>query len=245
MLSNSSSSGCELSGISWESEFWPLLTSHVAWSWWQAQVNNEDFVDISQAFQVCTLLLLHDDMRTYTHMCYAALNNDKNDKLWRSRRIGIKASCQAHVIFKDYLIESLIIKSFLEFAMRCHISLYHFSTWWRLPNFEINVSIFHLNFTVIFKHLNKQSGLCLKITRNVSFSFENFCSIKTNLSGNTVWPQPSDFITTRQIDLFGIFNEFLSTRFTHNVEWDFFCYFQTLWWLTKCNATLRKKSQIS
>ena len=142
MLSNSSSSGCELSGISWESEFWPLLTSHVAWSWWQAQVNNEDFVDISQAFQVCTLLLLHDDMRTYTHMCYAALNNDKNDKLWRSRRIGIKASCQAHVIFKDYLIESLIIKSFLEFAMRCHISLYHFSTWWRLPILKLMYPFF-------------------------------------------------------------------------------------------------------
>ena len=131
-------------GISWESEFWPLLTSHVAWSWWQAQVNNEDFVDISQAFQVCTLLLLHDDMRTYTHMCYAALNNDKNDKLWRSRRIGIKASCQAHVIFKDYLIESLILKSFLEFAMRCHISLYHFSTWWRLPILKLMYPFFFL-----------------------------------------------------------------------------------------------------
>ena len=102
----------------------------------------------------------------YTHMCYAALNNDKNDKLWRSRRIGIKASCQAHVIFKDYLIESLIIKSFLEFAMRCHISLYHFSTWWRLPILKLMYPF--LNFTMIFKHLNKQSGRYLKINKKKS-----------------------------------------------------------------------------
>ena len=40
---------------------------------------------------------------------------------------------------------------------------------------------------------------CLEITRNVSFEFlalafsANFCRIKINLSGNTVWPQASGF----------------------------------------------------
>ena len=51
------------------------------------------------------------------------------------------------------------------------------------------------------------SAQCLKITQNVAFQFFNF----------------------------GIFNELLSTqnvnvaRFARNVEWDFFCDFQTLW----------------
>ena len=40
---------------------------------------------------------------------------------------------------------------------------------------------------------------CLKITQNVSFEFfnfsifTNFCPIKVNMSGNTVWPQASGF----------------------------------------------------
>ena len=33
---------------------------------------------------------------------------------------------------------------------------------------------------------------CLKITQNVAFEFLNF-GIKSDLSGNTVWPQASDF----------------------------------------------------
>ena len=33
---------------------------------------------------------------------------------------------------------------------------------------------------------------CLKITQNIAF-FTNFCPIKTDLSGNTVWPQASGF----------------------------------------------------
>ena len=32
--------------------------------------------------------------------------------------------------------------------------------------------------------------------------YNNFCSFKTNLSGNTVWPQTSSFQKTRQIDFF-------------------------------------------
>ena len=53
------------------------------------------------------------------------------------------------------------------------------------------------------------------------------------MSGNTVWPQASGFQKLAKIDHFGIFNELLSTqnvnvaRFARNVEWDFFCEFQT------------------
>ena len=57
----------------------------------------------------------------------------------------------------------------------------------------------------------------------------NFCPIRTVLSGNTVWPQASGF---QKLAKLTIFWHFLST-FVHskckrnNVEWDFFCYFQT------------------
>ena len=74
---------------------------------------------------------------------------------------------------------------------------------------------------------------CLKITQNVAFEFFNqFYSIKIDLSGNTFWPQASVFPKLTKIDNFGIFNEFLSTqivkvaRFARNVKWDFFVIFK-------------------
>ena len=48
----------------------------------------------------------------------------------------------------------------------------------------------------------------LKITQNVTFEFlilafsNNFCLIKTDLSGNTVWPQASGFQKLAKIDHF-------------------------------------------
>ena len=51
------------------------------------------------------------------------------------------------------------------------------------------------------------------------------------MSGNNVWPQI--FKKSPKFTLFGLFNEPLSTqninvaRFSHNVEWYFFCDFQT------------------
>ena len=47
----------------------------------------------------------------------------------------------------------------------------------------------------------------------------NFCPIKNDLSGNTVWLQISVFqklakLTTQNVNV---------ARFAHNVEWDFFC----------------------
>ena len=48
------------------------------------------------------------------------------------------------------------------------------------------------------------------------------------MSGNTVWPQTSDFQKLAKWTIFGIFNELLATqnvnvaRFARNVEYDFF-----------------------
>ena len=50
------------------------------------------------------------------------------------------------------------------------------------------------------------------------------CSIKIGLSGNTVWPQTSDFQNSSIWQFYGIFKELLSTQnvnVTCNVEWDF------------------------
>ena len=63
----------------------------------------------------------------------------------------------------------------------------------------------------------------------------NFWPIKTDMSGNSVWPQALGFQKLAKLSIFGIFNELLSTqnvnvaRFDRNVEWHFFCDFQTPW----------------
>ena len=68
--------------------------------------------------------------------------------------------------------------------------------------------------------------------RILAFS-TNFCPIISDLFGNTVWPQTSGFQKLTKLTIFGISYELLSTqnvnvaRFARNVEWDFFCDFQT------------------
>ena len=53
---------------------------------------------------------------------------------------------------------------------------------------------------------------CLKITQNVAFDifnfgiFHHFLSVKTDLSGNTVWPQASAFKKLDKMDHFWHFN---------------------------------------
>ena len=61
-------------------------------------------------------------------------------------------------------------------------------------------------FKIIFSH-SEEKGFamrahCLKITQNVAFEFLNFCPIKTDLSGNTVWPQTSVFQKLAKMDHF-------------------------------------------
>ena len=69
--------------------------------------------------------------------------------------------------------------------------------------------------------------------RILAFSI-NFCTIKIELSGNTVWPQASGFQKLVKIDHFWpFFIEHLSTQNVNvarsDVERDFFCDFQTPW----------------
>ena len=61
----------------------------------------------------------------------------------------------------------------------------------------------------------------------------NFWPIKNDPYGNSVWPQALGFQKSPNWTIFGIFYELLSTqnvnlaRFARNVEWYFFCDFQT------------------
>ena len=62
----------------------------------------------------------------------------------------------------------------------------------------------------------------------------NFWSIKTDLSGNTVWPQALGFQKLAKLTIFGIFDLLLSTqnvnvaRFARNVERDFLWFSNTV-----------------
>ena len=64
----------------------------------------------------------------------------------------------------------------------------------------------------------------------------NFCPIKSDLSGNTIWPQASGFQKLAKLTFLAFFSELLATqyvivaRFARNVECDFFSDFQTLCW---------------
>ena len=57
------------------------------------------------------------------------------------------------------------------------------------------------------------------------FIFKDFFE---SLSGNTIWPQATDFHKIAKLTIFDIFNQLLSSqivneaRFARNVEWDFF-----------------------
>ena len=72
----------------------------------------------------------------------------------------------------------------------------------------------------------------LKISHlNLTFS-NNCCTIKTDLSGNTVWPQVSKISKNLpKWTIFGVFDKLLSAqnvnvaRFACNVEWDFSLWF--------------------
>ena len=59
----------------------------------------------------------------------------------------------------------------------------------------------------------------------------NFCSIESDLSGNTVWPQALGFQNSPKQSIFGTFNKLLSTqnvnvaRFARNVVMRLFLWF--------------------
>ena len=100
---------------------------------------------------------------------------------------------------------------------------------------------------------------CLKVVQILAFS-TNFCPIKTNLSGNTIWPQASGFQKLAKMDHFWHFwltfvHSKCKRSFARNIEWDFSCDFQTpcigdtlfvskslrlCWQLIVWNLTMRK-----
>ena len=56
---------------------------------------------------------------------------------------------------------------------------------------------------------------------NLAFSI-NFCQIKINLSGNTVWPQASVFLKLAKLAHFCLLTLNVNlARFARNVKWDF------------------------
>ena len=79
----------------------------------------------------------------------------------------------------------------------------------------------------------------------------NFCPIKIDLSGSTVWPQASGFQKLAKLTIFGIFDELLFTQnvnvahFARNVEWDLFLWFSNTvhlkkdWWLLSTLLSFR------
>ena len=59
----------------------------------------------------------------------------------------------------------------------------------------------------IFMHISQWKTLkSLTGTFGILAFFTNFCPIKTDLSGNTVWPQTSVFQKLVKMSIFGIFN---------------------------------------
>ena len=81
--------------------------------------------------------------------------------------------------------------------------------------FETNIRQTRLKISIykrvakLFK--KKQKTQCLKITQNVPFSF-NFCPVKIDLSGNTVWPQTSGFQKLAKLTNFGISMKLLRSQ---------------------------------
>ena len=93
-------------------------------------------------------------------------------------------------------------------------------------------SIFGLHFSYLFILLLIHSVWKSPKMSHLSFwilAFStNFWPIKTDLSGNPVWPQALDFQKFVIFAILGIFDQNVNiARFARNVEWDFFCDFQT------------------
>ena len=77
----------------------------------------------------------------------------------------------------------------------------------------------------------KNHPKCPSWVFSISAFSTNFCPFKSDMSGNTVWPQASGFQKLPKLAIFGIFDELLSTqnvnvaRFARNIECDFFWQF--------------------
>ena len=102
----------------------------------------------------------------------------------------------------------------------------------KIPVVQDNCYSMALSVLTVFENQQNMSHL----NSSILAFFTNFCfTFKIDLSGNTVWQRVSDYQKIAKFEtIFGLFNELLSTqnfnvaRFARNVEWDFFCDFQTL-----------------
>ena len=152
----------------------------------------------------------------------------------------------ANLLISDLPHYSLEIRVVFEWQRKSESSFCSFQKW-RRPN--VTTSRLHHSFTISFAKLimkcgyksQQQQHSVGKCIKNVTFiyfflilAFSTYlCPVKIDLSGNTVWPQASGFQKLVKMDNFGIFNLLLSiqnviiARFARNVEWDFFCDFQT------------------
>ena len=74
-----------------------------------------------------------------------------------------------------------------------------------------NFDIFHQFSYILVCEQSEHYAQCLKMTQNVAFEFFNFdtfrhfLSPKSDLSGNTVWPQASVFQKLAKMAIFGFF----------------------------------------
>ena len=102
-----------------------------------------------------------------------------------------------------------------------------------------------------------QTSRCLKITQNISFEFWHFPPIFVQLNLTclvALFDRKLQVFQNSPIwTIFGLFDELLFTqnvnvaRFARNVEWDFFCDFQTPWsdflldriWCAPCSRMRR------
>ena len=81
-----------------------------------------------------------------------------------------------------------------------------------LLDFGKNMDVWNSVLKVIHQSFFPRLAHCLKITQmsHINFSIlafsTNFSPIKTDLSGNTVWPQASGFQKLAKMDHFGIFD---------------------------------------
>ena len=100
-------------------------------------------------------------------------------------------------------------------------------------------------------HIVWKSSKMSHLNVSILAFFTNFWPIKTDISGNTVWHQALCFQKLAKLDHFWHFVMNLSTRnvnvarFARNVEWDFFCDFQTPWIIEKWDVTCSMMASFS
>ena len=89
------------------------------------------------------------------------------------------------------------------------------SVWNTKSGFRLHFQFFY---NTVFENHSKMSHLNFSI---LAFS-TNFCPMKINLSGNTVWPQASVFLKLAKLAHFCLLTLNINlARFARNVKWDF------------------------